>query len=281
MTRPGSQYDQYFEGNRANWDERVPIHAASDGYDMPGFLAGRKGLTRIEQKEMGDVRGKRLLHLQCHFGMDTLNWARLGAKVTGLDLSGASVEAARDLAVRAGIEDARFVQANVYDAPEALGGETFDIVYTGIGALNWLPDIRAWARAVAACVAPGGWFYILECHPMLATLDNERSDPAFVVRYPYFETVEPGFVATDVQTYTDGPLLTEAPVSYEWNHGLGETIDALLQAGLHLDFVHEHREMPWQALPWMVPGEDPRTWVLPEHRDLVSLMYSLRAAKPI
>ena len=280
MTRPGPEYDRYFEGNRANWDERVPIHVASQGYDLPGFLAGEKHLTRIEREEMGDVRGKRLLHLQCHFGMDTLNWARLGATVTGLDLSGVAIEAARDLATRAGIEGSRFIEANVYDAPQALGGETFDIVYTGIGALNWLPDIKAWAGSVAACVAPGGAFYLFECHPMLWTLDNERADPAFIVKYPYFETVEPGFVAADAQTYTDGPLLTESPVSYEWNHGLGETIDALLQAGLHLDFVHEHREVPWQALPWMVPGDDPRTYVLPEGRDRVPLMYSLRASKP-
>jgi SAM-dependent methyltransferase len=280
MTRPGPEYDRFFEGNRANWDERVPIHVASQGYDMAGFLAGRKALTRIEREEMGDVRGKRLLHLQCHFGMDTLNWARLGASVTGLDLSGAAIAAARELAVRAGIEDARFVEANVYDAVEALGNETFDIVYTGIGALNWLPDIKAWARVVSACVAAGGSFYLFECHPMLWSLDD-RADRSFVVTYPYFETAQPGFVADDALTYTDGPPLTESPVSYEWNHGLGETVDALLQAGLRLEFIHEHREVPWQALPWMVPGEDPRTWVLPEGRDLVPLMYSLRATKPV
>ncbi len=280
MSRPGPEYDRYFEGNRANWDERVPIHIASQGYDMTGFLRGEKQLTRTEREEVGDVRGKRLLHLQCHFGMDTLNWARLGATVTGLDLSPAGVEAARRLATYAEIADTRFVEANVYDAPEALDGETFDIVYTGIGALNWLPDIKAWARAAAACVAPGGFLYLIECHPVLWSLDDAGPDPAFVLKYPYFETVEPGYVAEDAQTYTDGPLLTQAPVSYEWNHGLGETIDALLQAGLHLDFVHEHREVYWQALPWMVPGDDPRAWVLPEHADRVPLMYSLRASKP-
>ena len=280
MSRPGPEYDRYFEGNRANWDERVPIHIASQGYDMTGFLRGEKQLTRTEREEVGDVRGKRLLHLQCHFGMDTLNWARLGATVTGLDLSPAGVEAARRLATYAEIADTRFVEANVYDAPEALDGETFDIVYTGIGALNWLPDIKAWARAAAACVAPGGFLYLIECHPVLWSLDDTGPDPAFVLKYPYFETVEPGYVAEDAQTYTDGPLLTQAPVSYEWNHGLGETIDALLQAGLRLDFVHEHREVYWQALPWMVPGDDPRAWVLPEHADRVPLMYSLRASKP-
>lgn len=280
MTRPGPEYDRYFEGNRANWDERVPIHLASRSYDVSGFLRGEKQLTRIEREEMGDVRGKRLLHLQCHFGVDTLGWARLGATVTGLDLSPAAIEAARRLATYAEIPDTRFVEANVYDAPEALAGETFDIVYTGIGALNWLPDIRAWARTIAACVAPGGFFYILECHPVLWSLDDTQPEGSFVLRYPYFETVEPGFIAGDAQTYTDGPLLTESPVSYEWNHGLGETIDALLQAGLHLDFVHEHHEVPWQALPWMVPGDDPRTWILPEHAELVPLTYSLRASKP-
>lgn len=287
MNRPGPEYDRYFDRNRANWDERVPIHAASDSYDVPGFLRGEKQLTRIEREEVGDVRGKRLLHLQCHFGMDTLSWARLGASVTGLDLSPAAIEAARDLAVRARVEDARFVEANVYDAPEALGHDTFDIVYTGIGALNWLPDVKTWARAAAACVAPGGFLYILECHPVLWSLDNAPQEqpeagpgPEYRLRYPYFETAEPGYVAEDARTYTDGPPLTRSPVSYEWNHGLGETIDALLQAGLRLDFVHEHREVPWQALPWMVPGPDPRTWVLPGHNERVPLAYSLRATKP-
>ena len=279
MSRPGPEYDRYFEGNRANWDERVPIHLASQSYDVTGFLRGEKQLTRVEREEMGDVRGKRLLHLQCHFGMDTLNWARLGAAVTGLDLSPAAVEAARRLAAYAEIPDTRFIEANVYDAPDAVGGEMFDIVYTGIGAVNWLPDIKAWARAVAACVAPGGFFYIIECHPVLWSLDD-RSDGALVVKFPYFETVEQGYIADEAHTYTDGPPLTQSPVSYEWNHGLGETIDALLQAGLRLDFVHEHREVYWQALPWMVPGEDPRAWVLPEHVECVPLMYSLRASKP-
>lgn len=280
MSRLGPEYDRYFEGNRANWDERVPIHLASKSYDMTGFLRGEKQLTRIEREEMGDVRGKRLLHLQCHFGMDTLSWARLGAVVTGLDISPAAIEAANRLASYAEIGDARFVVANVYDAPEALGGETFDVVYTGIGALNWLPDIDAWAQVVAACVAPGGRFYILECHPVLWSLDNTREDEALILKYPYFETAEPGYVADDALTYTDGPPLTESPVSYEWNHGLGEIIDALLRAGLRLDFVHEHREVPWQALPWLVPGEDPRTWVMPDGRERVPLTFSLGATKP-
>ncbi|TAJ19111.1 MAG: class I SAM-dependent methyltransferase, partial [Dehalococcoidia bacterium] len=273
MSRLGPEYDRYFEGNRANWDERVPIHLASQSYDMTGFLRGEKQLTRIEREEVGDVRGKRLLHLQCHFGMDTLSWARLGATVTGLDISPAAIEAATRLATYAEIPGTRFVTANVYDAPDALGGETFDIVYTGIGALNWLPDVDAWAQVVAACVAPGGRFYILECHPVLWSLDNTREDEALILKYPYFETAEPGYVADDALTYTDGPPLTESPVSYEWNHGLGEIIDALLRAGLRLDFVHEHQEVPWQALPWLVPGDDPRTWVMPEGRERVPLTF--------
>jgi len=286
MSRPGPEYDRYFEENRANWDERVPIHLASQSYNVTGFLRGEKELTRIEREEVGDVRGKRLLHLQCHFGLDTLSWARLGARVTGLDLSPAAVAAARRLAEYLEM-DARFVEANVYDAPEALRGETFDIVYTGIGAVNWLPDIRAWARAVAACVAPGGRFYILECHPVLWSLDNAPQEgleagaaPEYRLKYPYFETAAPGYVAEDALTYTDGPPLTQSPVSYEWNHGLGETVDALLQAGLHLDFLHEHREVPWQALPWMVPADAPRSWRLPEGADRVPLMYSLGASRP-
>src|SRR5512147_421715 len=164
------KYDPHFETNRTWWDGVVAIHEASRGYDRAGFLRGEKPLCPVERAELGPlVEGKDLLHLQCHFGMDTLNWARLGARVTGLDFSEPAIEAARRLSNESGIPG-RFVQANVYDARGALGGETFDVVYTGIGALNWLPDIRGWATVAAACVRPGGLLYLYEMHPVLATL---------------------------------------------------------------------------------------------------------------
>jgi SAM-dependent methyltransferase len=266
------------------------VHEASRGYDRAGFLRGEKPLCPVERAELGPlVAGKTLLHLQCHFGMDTLNWARLGATVTGLDFSESAIEAARRLSAESGVPG-RFVHANVYDACEALGGATFDVVYTGIGALNWLPDIRAWARVVAGCVAPGGIFYLYEGHPMLWTLDHERSDGTLAVRFPYFEREEPTISETD-GTYVDGPKLPKRR-NCEWNHGVGEIVTALIEAGLAIEFVREHREVPWQGLPSMEPVgpgtvaadgiyQSNRMWRLPEaQRDLVPLMLSILARAP-
>lgn len=283
-----SQNAPYYDSNRARWDESVPIHAASEGYDLAGFLKGEKTLYALEMDEVGDVRGKALLHLQCHFGMDTLNWGRLGARVTGLDFSAAAVDRARELAAQVGIEDATFVQANVYDAPDVLR-QQFDIVYTGIGALCWLPDIRGWAHVVSKLLKPGGFLYVYEGHPMLWALDDERDDRELVVHSAYFETEHPAEWIGDT-TYVDGPPLKNVH-SFEWNHGLGEIVSALIDAGLRLDFLHEHREVAWQALPWLVrtdgdssaKGYARRTaWQLPaEQRDLCPLMYSLKATKPV
>jgi len=280
----------WFDANRAWWDAVTPVHEASRGYNREGFLRGEKPLCPVELAELGPrVAGKRLLHLQCHFGMDTLNWARLGATVTGLDFSPSAIEAARRLSAESGIPG-RFVHANVYDATPALGGETFDIVYTGIGALNWLPDIRAWAKVVASCLAPGGLLYLYEAHPMLWTLDPERGDDLLVVRERYFEQPQPALFEGDT-TYVDGPRLARS-VTCEWNHGLGEIVTAVVEAGLGIEFVHEHRDIPWRALPTMEPvgpgthGADGhyqsnRTWRLPAaQRHLVPLMYSLLATRP-
>jgi SAM-dependent methyltransferase len=225
--------------------------------------------------------------LQCHFGVDTLNWSRLGAKVTGLDFSEPAMAQARDLAAQIGATDAVFVQSNVYDAAAAVV-ERFDVVYTGIGALCWLPDIRAWAQVVASVLKPGGFLYLYEAHPMLWTMDADREDGQLVVATPYFETPKPSEWTGD-STYVDGPKLTMR-TTYEWNHGLGEIVTALIDAGMRLDFLHEHRELAWQGLPWMVPSEavpdsavrhvSRTSWSLPEaQRDLCPVMYSLKATR--
>jgi SAM-dependent methyltransferase len=278
MPRDAS-HEEFYAGNRAWWDQVVPVHEASRGYDREGFLRGEKPLCPVEVEELGPlVAGKRLVHLQCHFGMDTLNLARLGATVTGLDFSEPAIEAARRLSAESGVPG-RFVLGNVYDAPGILD-ERFDIVYTGIGALCWLPDVRRWAHVVAALLEPGGTFYIYEGHPVLWTMPDERDDQALVVTYRYFEQAEPVSWEGDT-TYVDGPKL-EVKRTYEWNHGLGEIVTALIEAGLRIDFVHEHREVPWKALPWMEPVEGQRgMWRLPEaQRDLLPLMYSIMATRP-
>ena len=278
-----------YEANRARWDESVAIHVASEGYDLEGFLRGEKSLYEVEMREVGDVRGKRLLHLQCHFGMDTLNWARLGATVTGLDFSGPAIEQARKLAAEIGVTDATFVQSDLYAAREAISGQ-FDVVYTGIGALCWLHDIREWARIAAHFVAPGGFLYVYEGHPVLWALEYERDDQLLVLGEPYFERAKASEYDGEY-TYVDGPALKNTK-TYEWNHGLGEIVTALIEAGLRLEFLHEHREVAWQALPWMVSDDaeaSPETsrhqrrsaWRLPEaQRDACPLMYSLKASKP-
>lgn len=273
---------EYFDANKANWDDRVAIHTRSKSYDVEGFLAGNLAILPVDIREMGDVEGKSLLHLQCHFGMDTLSWGRLGATVTGLDFAPKAVAAATELAAKSGVDGARFVEANMYDAVQALNGEQFDVVYTGIGAVCWLPKIGAWAQVVADCLKPGGTFYIREGHPVLYTLDDELTEPGYEMRYSYFEREEP-LVWDDAITYTDNDagIAIENTRNYEWNHGLGEVVTALIEAGLVIEFVHEFDRCDWRALPWMEPDGE-RQWKLPdgeEHR--VPLTYSIRAHKPV
>jgi SAM-dependent methyltransferase len=270
--------EAYFDANRANWNERVAIHVKSKSYDVPGFLAGATTLDPVDIEGLGNVAGKTLVHLQCHFGMDTLSWARLGAHVTGLDFAPDAIATAHDLARQAGL-DARFVEANVYNAIEALSGEQFDIVFTGVGALCWLPDVRRWAQVVGALLKPGGTFYIREFHPVLWTLDDEEPEQRLLIRYPYFETSEP-LAWDDEVTYTDDPEgrgLTNTR-NYEWNHALSEIITALMDAGLQLE---EFREFDWcdsAVLPWMVQIS-PGRWALPEGRERLPLAYAIRARK--
>lgn len=270
---------EYFDANRANWDDRVPIHWQPDGYDADGFIADPSLLSRVVQDDrqhLPDLAGRRLVHLQCHFGKDTLSLARLGAEVTGVDFSEQAIAHARRLSDESGTSG-RFVVSNVYDAAEALGGERFDIVYTGAGALNWLPDVRRWAVVVSSLLVPGGTFYIREGHPMLWTLDWRESDEMLVVRFPYFETVDP--VPWDDDTTYAGSGKLSHTRTYEWNHGVSEVLGALVDAGLRIDMFLEHRELLWQGTPHMILGADGR-YRLPEHqRDLVPLMYSIRAIK--
>jgi SAM-dependent methyltransferase len=264
------------DANRALWDERVPIHTASSFYDIPGFVAGADPLRSFETAEVGDVTGKSLLHLQCHFGQDTLAWARHGATVTGLDFSVPAVEAARELALAVGAVDARFVDADVYDAVKALNGETFDIVYTGLGALNWLPEITRWAETVAALLAPGGFLYLAEFHPITDLLDEDdgRTVVSDYFRREPISWDEPG-------TYADSTVETENNLSYEWRHGLGEIVSALIGAGLRLEFLHEHDFSLFRRFQVFEQSTEGITEIyrFPAGHPRVPLMYSLRAAK--
>jgi SAM-dependent methyltransferase len=257
--------------NRANWDDRVPVHLASELYDLDGFRAGASSLRPFESAEAGNVTGRRLVHLQCHVGLDTLSWARHGALVTGLDFSAPAIEAARSLAADLAI-DASFVTADVYDAATALGGQRFDVVYTGTGALVWLPDIARWAGVVAALLEPGGFLYLVEGHPFAQLLDYAEG---MAVVKDYFDP-RPR-VADSPYTYTDGPLL-EHTRSVWFQHQLGQVVTALADAGLRIDFLREHDFDAFQRYE-SLERHGPR-FRFPAGRPRVPLMFSLRATRP-
>jgi SAM-dependent methyltransferase len=258
------------ELNRANWDDRVPVHLASEFYDLDGFRAGADPLRVFEAAEAGDVAGRELLHLQCHVGTDTLAWARRGARVTGLDFSGPAIEAARALAGDLGV-DADFVTADVYDASSALGGCRFDIVYTGTGALVWLPDLTRWAAVVAALLRPGGFLYLVESHPLAEILDDQGA----AIARDYFD--DRPQVEDWPFTYTDGPALVRTR-SVQFQHRLGEIVTALAEAGLRIDFLHEHDFEVFRRFESLERhgGE----YRFPPGRSRIPMMFSLRATRP-
>ena len=277
-----SSLDPYREANRARWDESVAVHAASEFYGVGRFLSGESTLLPLDIEEVGNVAGSSLLHLQCHFGLDTLSWARLGAEVVGVDFAPAAVETAREIAQRAGL-NAAFVESELYASPDVLAGRlgSFDVVYVNLGALCWLPDVAGWAAVCAGFLNEGGRLYVRDVHPITFSLDDEASEGELRLRYPYFETEEPLHWSGDGD-YTDPSATFEHQESYEWNHGVGEIVTALIDAGLQIDFLHEQDWTVYPALPWLVETE-PGVWRLPEidgnpDRRL-PLMFSLRATK--
>lgn len=264
-------YAQYFESNRQLWNRRTLLHRQSAFYDVPAFLEGKTSLNQIELEELGDVKGKSLLHLQCHFGQDTLSWARQGATVTGIDLSDASIEEARRLNVQLGL-DAEFVLSNVYDLRENLEGQ-FDVVFTSYGTIGWLPDLEKWAGIVNHFLRPGGTFYIVEFHPVAWMFDDDFEH----ILYPYHNTFEPIVTETE-QSYTDSSS-HEKHKEYSWNHALSEVVSSLTGKGLHIEFLHEFPYSPYNIFQHMVQGED-GYWRIRHLYNKIPLLYSIRATKP-
>ena len=263
--------------NRAWWDERVPLHLGSDFYALDDFRAGGERLRPYELAEVGiDVTDLELLHLQCHIGTDTLAWARHGARVVGLDFSPEATAAATALARDVGLGDrAEFVASNVYDAPGALGGRQFDVVYTGIGALSWLPDIGRWAETAAALVKPGGVLYVVEIHPFIWVFDDDAPEPA--VAWDYFAEVH---WENSAGSYADRNALTQHNRTHERNWGIGEVVSAIVDSGMTVEFVHEHRIGVERYWPWMEPAEGrPDLWQLLADRPSLPLTWSLRARR--
>jgi 2-polyprenyl-3-methyl-5-hydroxy-6-metoxy-1,4-benzoquinol methylase len=265
--------------NQANWDARTPIHVRSEFYGLDGGRPPANWFADYEWTDLGDLSGADVLHLQCHIGAETVAFAERGARTVGLDLSGESIAAAARIAAERGLS-AEFVQSNVYSAASALGGRTFDVVYTGKGALCYVPDLEAWAAVIATLLRDGGKLYVVEFHPVLASLGlvpGPEDDEALLLRHDYLAGRGP--VERDsARTYTDGPPLESAHVSYEWMHGLGELITALTAAGLTVDSLRESPEIPWPRWPGMVPVGN--GWFrLPDDLPRLPLLYALLARK--
>ena len=270
--------------NLRNWEERVAVHARSRSYDLAGLAADPARLSDVvarDRERLGDLRGLDVVHLQCHIGTDTLSLHRLGAgSTTGIDFSPAALAVARNLANAAGGE-ITYVESEVYDAPIALGAVRFDLLYTGTGALNWLPDIRGWARIVAALLRPGGTLHLHEGHPVLWALDHQRTDDLLSLRFPYFETAAP-MIANEPGTYTDGDAsgITHTTTA-EWNHGLGEIVQAVIDAGLVVTMLTELTYCDWLALPAVMEETGDGAARLRVGPERLPLTYTLRARKPI
>ncbi|NHD15656.1 MULTISPECIES: class I SAM-dependent methyltransferase [Actinopolyspora] len=262
------------EDNRRHWDERVPLHTASSFYDLDGFRAGDEVLDRFQLAELGDVTDLDLAHLQCHIGLDTLGWARHGARVAGLDFSEPAIRTAIDLAADTGLSQrSRFVAAEVYEAVEQLGAGAFDVVYTGSGALMWLPDIDRWARTVAGLLRPGGRLYLAEFHPLTEVLDDEHG--ATVAR-DYFTRGARTYDAPG--SYADWEAQTTHNTATEWHHTLGDVLSAIAAVGLRIEFVHEHDTIPFQRYAALTV--DGAHFRYPDRSSRLPLMYSLAATAP-
>ena len=274
--------DDYRALNKANWDERAPAHAASPGYHLAEFRADPAYLSHVVRFDLpllGDVAGLRGVHLQCHIGTDTISLARLGARMTGLDFSPAAVAQATALSeeLGAGVD---FVEADVYDAADVLGEGEFDLVFTGIGALNWIPSVARWAAVVARLLRPGGRLFIREGHPVLWALADIGDDGRLVIEFPYVERRGADRSGTSRGTYVETDTEFEHTVTQEWNHGLGEIVTALLEQGLRLDTLVEHDSVPFDPFPGhfeeVADGEfrlKDRPWRLPHS-------YTISATKP-
>ncbi|MGW1953200.1 class I SAM-dependent methyltransferase [Streptomyces sp. NPDC001920] len=271
------EHARMMSANQANWDARTPVHLASRFYGLDEDLDPGRWFASFEWDDLGELAGRDVLHLQCHLGTETIAFAQRGARAVGLDFSAASVAAARGIAEKAGL-DVGYVQADVYDAVQALGGRQFDVVYTGKGALCYLPDLERWAGVVARLLRPGGRLYVVEFHPLLNSLGPKPAPgegPELLLRHDYLGGR--GAVHRDAtHTYTDGPAVEGATDSFEWMHGTGEVVNALVSAGLTIRRLTESDELPWPRWPQMVRRPS-GWWRLPEPR--IPLLYALLATR--
>jgi SAM-dependent methyltransferase len=264
------------EINRLNWDERAAIHGrdTTGDYMLDRFRAGADALHDIEATELGDIAGRRVLHLQCHIGRDTLCLARRGATVTGLDFSPAALDVARGLAAQTSLP-ATFVHGTVEQAPVLTPGP-FDLVYSTWGTICWLPDMARWAATVAAVLAAGGELYLADAHPAFAVM--EQQDGKLVPTFDFQTPPDHPLEFTSATTYTGDPTVMRHQATREWIHSLSGILGALIDAGFTITMFHEHEVLPWQGLKYLVPATD-RLWRLPDGHVRMPLSFSLKARK--
>jgi SAM-dependent methyltransferase len=261
--------EEYFEANRSLWNQRTMVHKDSDFYNLAGFKAGESVLTPIELAELADVSGKTMLHLQCHFGMDSLDWARRGATVTGVDLADNAIEEATKLNSELGL-NAKFVCCNVYDTSTFIK-EQFDIVFTSYGTIGWLPDLDKWAAVVTQRLKPGGTFYIAEFHPVVWMFDDDFTH----IKYSY-ENREV-IVTENEGTYTDRNADIKGK-EYSWNHSISEVLNALIKAGLKIEMMNEHMYSPYPCFRNVVEFETGK-WHIKGLEGKIPMVYSIKAVK--
>jgi SAM-dependent methyltransferase len=264
--------------NRQNWDERATIHArdTSGGYMLDRFRAGEDSLHAIEAAELGNISGKRVLHLQCHIGRDTLCLVRRGAVVTGLDFSGASVNVARRLAEETGLK-ANFIQGTVDEAPQLTPGP-FDLVFATWGTLCWLPDMRVWARVIASVLAPGGELYCADAHPSFYVLEEHAGK--LVQMFDFQTPPDRPLEFDDTTSYTGDTTVTTHHSFCNWIHSLSAILGALIDAGLTIVMFREHEVLPWRGVPSLVRASD-RLWRPPDGHPRIPLSFSVRAKKGV
>lgn len=259
----------YLEKNRQLWNARTEVHVNSEFYELDKFLAGKSSLNEIELNLLGDLQGKSVLHLQCHFGQDSISLARLAAEVTGVDLSDKAIAKAQELAQQTGA-NARFICTDIYDLPQHLD-KKFDVVFTSYGTIGWLPDLDKWAKVVAHFLKPGGKFVFVEFHPVVWMFDNALEK----VAYSYFnrETI----VETETGTYADrDAAITNESVS--WNHDLGEVLSSLLTNGLELKMFEEFDYSPYNVFPNTIEVE-PGKFRVAHLNGKIPMVYALTAVR--
>ncbi|MBL7127843.1 MAG: class I SAM-dependent methyltransferase [Ignavibacteria bacterium] len=265
---------EYIEVNKKFWNERVSIHKKSELYELESFKKGKNKLNTLERKELGNVKDKTILHLQCHFGMDTLSLAMLGAKATGIDFSEDAIKEAKSLNKELGL-DAEFILSDIKSLPEKLD-KKFDIVFTSYGVLTWLPDLNKWAGVVNYFLKDDGFFYIAEIHPASIIFEDGKGVKELKVKYPYFRQAIPlEFVVNG--SYADSEARTKNNKTYEWLYSLMDVFSSLLNAGLSIEFFHEFPFTVYPQFPFMKRGRD-GYWRLKKE---IPLLFSIKAVRNI